>query len=179
MARINVARKSGFIMRGGQRRRETIWFGLVDSTTTMVAAGGTLITSLGASALALRPFTIVRSYVELLLRSDQQAANEDQFAAYAKAVVSEQASGIGVTAVPTPITDLASDLFFLHQWCLGSYEFLTAASAGNRATGHWSVDSKAMRKVEDGQDLISVAEFSATGSGLVLNAAGRTLVKLH
>ena len=44
----------------------------------------------------------------------------------------------------------------------------------------YSVDSKAMRKVEDGSDISIVAEFdSASGAGAILFFGGRILVKAH
>jgi len=41
------------------------------------------------------------------------------------------------------------------------------------------VDSKAMRKVEDGQDLIRVVETSSISLGVAIVYSGRALIKLH
>ena len=46
-------------------KRQTTWFFLEIGATTMTATGGTIIASLNATALAMRPFTIVRSHYEL------------------------------------------------------------------------------------------------------------------
>ena len=81
---------------------------------TLTASGGTILGSLNATALALRPFTIVRQHYFLMLRSDQAAAAERQFGAFGCVVVSDQAEAVGVTAIPTPITDAGSDLWMLH-----------------------------------------------------------------
>ena len=64
---------------------------------------------LNAAALALRPFTVVRTRANLIIRSDQQAASELFEVAYGETVVSEQASAAGVVSVPTPVTEDASD----------------------------------------------------------------------
>jgi len=40
-------------------------------------------------------------------------------------------------------------------------------------------DSRAMRKVEDGQDVVTVLETSAISLGAVLTYHDRTLIKLH
>jgi len=53
------------------------------------------------------------------------------------------------------------------------------ASVDANAGAQYSIDSKAMRRVEEGQDLIIVAEFSAAGAGFILAVAGRILIKLH
>jgi hypothetical protein len=52
----------------------------------------------------------------MAISSDQFAQSESQIGAIGLAVVTDQAVGIGVTAVPTPITDLSSDSWFLHRF---------------------------------------------------------------
>ena len=109
----------------------------------------------------------------LTLASDQAAAIETQIAAVGMAVVSDEAVAVGITAVPTLITESASSLWFLHQYLMADESNLT-----DRTRGQFTirVDSKAMRKVEIGQDIIVVIEnFTAFGS--VTTVAGRQLVK--
>ncbi len=161
--------------------RETLWFGGVD-VLQVIGTPGTalLLTSLSAGALDLRPFTVIRTRGMLGIRSDQVAATEDQLAAYGHAVVADQAVAIGVTAVPTPVTDNDSDLWFVLERIMSDMTFSTAA-AHEKQGNYASFDSKAMRKVEDGQDLISVVETPAVGiaAGCVFKAYFRRLVKLH
>ncbi len=139
-----------------------------------------LLTSLNALALALRPFTVVRTRGYLYTRSDQTAAAEDQSFAYGECVVSDQASAIGVTAVPTPITDGDSDLFYLFQLLKTSSGILSGTSVGVRGAGI-EIDSRAMRKVNGDQDLITVVESDLAGvtAGQVVATFSRLLVKLH
>ena len=180
MANIRTGRKSGFIVRDGARKRETIWIGgaafnqsLVTQTTVV------LVTSLNAAALAFRPFTIVRTRGVIRVRSDQNAAAEDYGASYGRCVVSEQASAIGVTAVPTPTTDNVSDLWYVYEFMLGSLQVQTAVGLFEGGQER-IIDSKAMRKVEDGEDVISVVEGAGTGfSGAQISGFTRMLVKLH
>jgi len=181
VANIITAGRSGFIRRSGVRRRETLWIGGTIFNNTLSSSGAALlISSLNAAALALRPFTIVRTRGQLALRSDQLAANEQQFGAYAKVVVSDQASAIGVTAVPQPITSSESDLFFLYQVAFSNFAFGTAVGFSNVAQ-QYELDSKAMRKVEEGQDIVTVIQLSsAAGSdGAIMTSFTRILVKLH
>ena len=93
------------------------------------------------------------------------------------AVVSDQVSAVGVTAIPTPFTDMASDLWFVHLNLWGDESKLTDRStSATRAT----IDSKAMRKVDIGQDIVVVGEMASTpGTGVILSAAGRMLVKVN
>ncbi len=92
-------------------------------------------------------------------------------------MVSDQASAIGVTAIPTPITDLGSDAWFLHQVLSGRFEFNDATGFGDVGRVG-EIDSKAMRKVDIGFDIVSVVEASL-GTGSRINIGGRRLVKLH
>ncbi len=171
-----MARRSNLHLTRGPGRK-TIWANLTTTDTTMTATGGTIIFNLSAGGLLLRPFTIVRTYLQGSLFSDQAAAIETQACALGVAVVSEQASAIGVTAVPTPETDAESDLWLLHQRIFADESNLTDRI---RPSTKFSFDSKAMRKVQDGEQMIVVAEnIAAVSFGLILRLAGRMLLKLH
>ena len=132
-------------------RRQTAWFDMPPAVNTLTVAGGTIIYSLNAAALALRPFTVVRTHMLLQFESDQIAALERYVGAFSFAVVSDEASATGVAAVPTPITEQGSDLFFLWQGGMGRFAFTTGV-AYIEAGHQYVVDSKAMRKVDLGQD---------------------------
>ena len=166
--------------RSSSPRRESLWVDLGASATNLTAAGATLILSANAALLAMRPFTIVRTHMIWELSSDQVVATEVYSAAIAAAVVSDQAVGIGVTAVPTPITDQGSDLFFMWDAAIGKYEF--HSDVGVQEVGILcDIDSKAMRRVNDDQDVVFVIENAAAigTDGSTLRALGRMLVKLH
>jgi len=173
-----MARKSGFVRRHGVMRRETSWVGVAGTSTALASAGtAVLFTGFGATVLALRPFTIVRTRGFFTIRSDQTAATEDYGAALGAAVVSEQALAIGVTAVPTPIADQESDLFFLYER-LGA-SLVVADATGIDSTKSMSFDSKAMRRVEEGSDVAMSVESDAFSAGVQCLKGGRILIKLH
>ena len=144
----------------------------------MSATGGTLIFSLNATALALRPFTIIRSRFELYLKSDQDTGSEDQVAGFGIAVVSDEAAAAGVGSIPTPISELGSDLWFVSQILMSSIEAgATNVETASNGRGY-TVDSKAMRKCSVGQDIVVVGERSGAGAGIELFVGGRILVKV-
>jgi len=179
MANIRRSRKSGFTLRGGVMRRESIWFGIPDTDTNLAAAStAALVVTLNAAALALRPFTVVRTRGYLHIASDQRAASEDWGAALGVAVVSDQAVAIGITAVPTPVTDRGSGLFFLYEEMIGRISVTTDVGVLEFGKGT-SYDSKAMRKVESGQDIAFIIESHTTVSAAQVQTAGRMLIKLH
>jgi len=177
MANVNIGRKSGFIKRSGVMRRESLWGSWDTVQTTLSGAPTAAITnSLNATALALRPFTIVRFRGWMHVVSDQIAATETYIGDVAMAVVSEQASALGVTAVPTPLTDKGSDLFFVYEQLGTRLQFADATGFINNGVSK-EIDSKAMRKVNGDQDVVMVVENEI--AGCVITTTGRFLVKLH
>ena len=177
---IHTSRKSGFIRRGGVMRRESFWFSITVLEATLAAADTAgVLGSLNQAALDLRPFTIVRSRGFVSIRSDQVAASESQSAMFGQAVVSEQAAAIGVTAVPTPSTDGDSDLWMVFETLTSRFELLSSVGFDQQSLVSLPIDSKAMRKVEGGQDVVIVAETSTVSTGAVVQMAVRQLIKLH
>ena len=177
-----MARRFTSRPRGRTEARKSLWIGITPTITTSVT-GGVITNALNAAALALRPFTIVRTHLQFYAHSDQAATSETYGGAVGMAVVSDQALAVGVTAIPTPITDLGSDLFFVHQMYWGEAHLFSAIGVED-LTGQgngWTVDSKAMRKVTDDQDLAIVLESTSgiIGEGSIVAMMGRMLIKLH
>ncbi len=108
-----MARRVFRSSRPGQRRT-TSWLDIAIGAQALGAGGAAIIQVMSAGFLAKRPFTVVRTHLEVLFQSDQVAATETQLGAIGLCVVSDQAAAIGITAVPTPDTDLASDLWYLN-----------------------------------------------------------------
>ncbi len=180
MANIRRSRAGGFI-RGGRSRRESLWIGVAPASNVLAGASNAVLShTLNAAALALRPFTVVRSRILWHVKSDQTGALEDYFAGFGVAVISDQAAAIGITAVPTPMTDISSDLWFVYEQAMSQFLFISGVGVDPNAGVLTRVDSKAMRKVEDGQDIGIVQENSGIFAGGSTNTvSGRFLVKLH
>ncbi len=163
-------------MRSSGRVRETLWAAVTFADTTLSASATAVLTNRGnAGVLALRPFTVIRFRGNWLVTSDQAAAPERFVGNWGGCVVSDQADAIGVTAVPTPATDRGSDLWFMHESWVGFFNQLDGAAALQPA----NIDSKGMRKVEEGQNVVFVAEAGIGGSGCDVATVGRMLLKLH
>jgi len=162
-------------------RRKMLWLDFAQVFTdrfSVGAATAVLQSSLNAAALALRPFTIVRTRGTLHVDSDQNAATEIPFGALGFAVVSDQASAIGVTAVPTPIVDAGSSLFF--SWTPWTCMLRFADATGIQYSPNtFEFDSKAMRKVEVGEDLIVSFENGSAGDGMTGIWMARILIKTN
>jgi len=177
-----MARRRDFV-RGAHaiaQKRLTTWFQFVPAEINLSSANSAvLVFSLNAAALALRPFTIVRTRFVWHMFSDQGAANESQQMAAGIAVVSDEATAVGVTAVPTPMSSLGSDLWFVHEILLDRFQLVTAAGFTSPTGRFTTIDSKAMRKVDVGQDVVVVLQNGATSEGTSSVIGGRMLVKVN
>ena len=173
-----MARKL-FVRRDGRTaKRQTFWLGGTFVRTTLGGAStGVIMTSLSAAALALRPFTIIRTRGIAEFHSDQVAAAENMEAVVAHAVVSDQAFAVGITAVPTPSTDSDSDLFYQFDPWASRMELITAA--GFNYSPQIVIDSKAMRRVDQGEQPLQIIETGVGSSGVIVTTFFRTLIKLH
>ena len=166
-------------MRMTRSQRVNTWLSIDLSITNFTAVGGTILNLMTALELAKRPFTVIRTHWTVQLTSDQQIATETQLGAVGLAIVSDQAVDVGITAIPTPVTDLDSDLWFVHQVLMNDFTFAGAVAYEASAGRVWEIDSKAMRKVNDDQQIVIVGESSAAGDGFILSAMGRLLIKEH
>ncbi len=115
----------------------------------------------------------------MYLRSDQVSSGEDQQVGFGTAIVSEQAIAIGVTAIPTPITDLDSDMWFVYERLMMSMQLSATASSWAPSNVERRIDSKAMRKVEEGEGLVGVVETGVSSAGVFVTVELSFLLKLH
>ena len=85
---------------------------------------------------------------------------------------------IGITAVPVPVLDSQSGWYVFESV---ADRFIFTSGVGSQQVGMnlQTIDSKAMRKVDEGQDAISVIEAAGYSSGLQAKIFFRDLIKLH
>jgi len=160
-------------------RRETSWLG-IDIVSQSLNGAAAITHVMTAAELAKRPFTVVRTHLSVRIESDQSAASEKQMGGIGLCVVSSQAVAVGVTAVPTPLTELESDLWFVHQIMQDSFLFGDATGFTDPTGTIYNIDSKAMRRVNDDQEIVIVGEGAGGAfGGLIMDIAGRLLIKEH
>ena len=160
--------------------RTKMWIGAGVGQQTIVASSIQLLSMLSAGALALRPFTILRTHMLIGFSSDQAAVTEVPQGTYARIVVTDSASGVGATAIPDPSSIDGNPEADWHvvQECFAKFEFLTAVGFNGVSSYTYFVDSKAMRKVGPDDDLVGM--FSETaGQGAQIVTRGRVLIQLH
>ncbi len=157
--------------------RTSLWIGIDISVTVVAANASVLLASLNANALALRPFTIIRSRMLVTFSSDQTAASEQPRAALGGIVADDKAVALGITAVPAPLNEVDGDWYY---WQGLAHDFVFVSGVGVDAQGanQYIVDSKAMRKVSIDEDMAIVIQETGV-FGCEVSILGRQLIKLH
>ena len=94
--------------------RTMMWIGAGIVEQNVATSGGTLLGTLSAGALGLRPFTVIRSHVWVHIKSDQAAVSEFVQGVFSSQVVTDSAAAAGIASVPTGITEPEAD-YFVYQ----------------------------------------------------------------
>ena len=159
-------------------RRATSWAGTVDASVGFTGAAAS------AKVLLLvadhtEPVTIVRTRGLVTVKTDQFAASEDQVGALGMAVVNTTASTLGATGVPGPMTDPSSELWYVYEMFGNTFQLGSAVGFRPDQGISRDIDSKAMRKVDEGQSQVIVWENGIDGNATSVLVNLRTLFKLH
>ena len=152
--------------------RTKMWIGSGVGSTTLVGNAVQLISLLSAGALLLRPFTILRTRMDLHLASDQSAVSERPIVSYGEIVVTDTASAIGATAIldPSGISGNPEADWYVWQAMVVELNFLSSIAFQTPAGVRYTIDSKAMRKVGPDDDAVSMMSLDgADGAQLVTN----------
>ena len=162
-------------------RRKTEWFALSAPTgvSTLAASSKAIVTSLTTVEKAKLPFTVIRTIGLLTVLSDQIILREVPSGALGATVVTDRARTVGITALPDPVTESEADFWFLFEpWsCIMQVDgtpIVTTSSPWIKV-----FDSKAQRKVEEGEDVVFIIANADSASGVFNTVQLRMLIKLH
>ena len=157
--------------------RTMVWIGAGFTGANVGASSATLLGILNAAALALRPFTVIRTRLMQSWASDQLSASETVAGAFGIIVAKEQATTAGIVSLPDPITEPDAE-WFVYQGCEDKFLFSSAVAFLSGVGHQYLIDSKAQRKVGINE---TIAVIAATSSAFGADVAGegRFLVKLH
>ncbi len=158
-------------------RRKTFWIGSADSTAGQTLAAATAVLDQSTTwSDDLGPATVVRTRGELYVRSDV-STTEDAFGAMGMAVVKTTAAAIGITAIPTPITDEGDEGFFV--WVPWTSSQIVGTTQGPVRANIFKFDSKAQRKIVGGDTLVVTLENASAAHGMVFINKFRILIKTN
>ncbi len=161
--------------RGGYRtrsytKRGTFWGRFGDNDAVGLAATTAVLHS--TAVPVVEGETVVRTRGQIHVASDQMVASETPTGAIGMLIASDPAVAVGVGSLPTPITDLDSELWFMHQFFAAGIVFDTGIGFQTPRFEVFQFDSKAMRKFESGQTLCVIIENGSTvGMTFVLQFA--------
>ena len=152
------------------KRAAPAWGFLGSSVVSVPAASKVL---LGTFILSNPPLgeTILRTRARVFVKTDQAAAVENQVGSYGLIVVTDRASAAGAASIPGPFTDGGDDGWFVHQPIVWQNDTEFGGAA-------YDVDSKAMRKVEDGGVIAIMVENADLIHGFNIIHQVRLLAKL-
>jgi len=165
--------------RTGSRRRTGWEEGPGTQTPFSVSASGSQILGNGQTFL-LDGITVVRlrGFIELNLAGAASAAGNGFNGAIGIGVVTDAAFAVGITAVPTPITEIAWEGWMFHQFFSLHVGDATAQDRSPNVL-RFDFDSKAMRKVGADETIMAVIEMTEVGTEVLKGELGsRMLLKL-
>ncbi len=167
--------------RGRGSRRATEW-GIFSGSTgfaSLAASTKAVAASFSSTDLSeLIPGTIVRTRGVLSIQTDQFVASEQQFGALGCALVNDVAQALGITALPGPFTNQNYDWFLL-QFFVQSNIFGTGVGFIEQgASRQFEIDSKAMRKLGNGDSLVIMLENASAAHAFDFAVMLRFLVKM-
>ena len=151
-ARSNFGRRTSRPNRG--------WAGLSASTFTALAASTSVLVATFVPSNPGIDETILRTVGLLAVTADQAGANEDQVGAFGLIRVTEAAVAIGITAIPTPITEQADDGWMVYQAFAGQGD----NSIGAVNVQRYVIDSKAKRTLAGEGEAFAVVVQNASAS---------------
>ncbi len=160
---------------GGSQRRKTGWSAGPANAQDSETSAGTVIWSTGQAAQG-DGLTIVRLHGELTMFIEAATTAQDGFRSIAHGIciVSQNAAGVGVTAVPAPIDDLAWDGWLWHSLTEQVRGFLTTEEGSPLSVVRLKIDSKAMRKVRSLDTIVGVSQFGTEVGAATLTWSART-----
>ncbi len=158
-------------------KRQSTWIGPADQGYVPVgSAGAAIISTFDPDGASLIAPTIIRTRGQVSTALSVGIAGDvDVIGAYGMCIVSDNAAGIGITAVPLPFDDAAWGGWFVWRSFSMRYEFTSGVDARFTMQSE-EVDSKAMRKVSTDETILIVAQ-SQVGA-FDISAPLRLLLKL-
>ena len=160
-----MARRSGLSRRIQVPRRSRTWSlgpggtGVTVFTASSVAILGSGVTPVGTESTLAR----TRGLLEIFLTGATSAGDGFQ-GAFGIGKATAAAFTVGVTAIPTPITEVAWDGWLYHRFISLHAPATVSAGVTPAVTERIEIDSKAMRKITDEEVFFAAVEFTEIGA---------------
>ncbi len=160
------------------RRHNRAWAG-VAATAQVVVAANTKVLLGSFQPTTSGDVTVLRTVGYLTAFSDQNTSDETQVGAFGMIVVTDTALGIGVTAIPGPVSQIADDGWFIYQPFGQGQEFSSAVGHDSVSGNTMVIDSKGKRIVEDGRSVAIMVENAHATHGMTFLFSVRMLSEVY
>ena len=160
-----MARRFGsrqFTSRGP--RRKTSWIASADQGFVTIATNTSVLHqsfSVSPAAPGGSEPTLVRTRGLISIHPSVFNADLEVVGAVGMGVISDQALAVGASAIPGAWTDAGSDIWFVWQPLALNFEFGSAVGTEVQGAVQFPFDSKAMRKLHDGESMVVMVESQA------------------
>ena len=160
-------------------RRLTEWIAATVNFTDLTSTEISNPISFSQAALAaLVPFTIIRTVGVMTIAADVNfITNQIYSGAAGLQVVGDDARASGVASMASPFADAGDDSWFYHQFFHVTID--DRADSDLVVSQSMVIDSKAQRKVVDGQAIVFFVEGGGEADGFDVAIGLRILCKLH
>ena len=156
------SRRSSFPRTGGQRRQTSWEVGPSGSAATSATSNN--VFPIAAESL-LDKLTIMRTRGSLLVQyTTGDAVSEGHDWAFGMCIVSQNAAGIGVTAIPDPLIDIGWEGWFVYEMGTVKQTTTTLDLAEVGAGVRIEIDSKAMRKLRITDNVVAMFSNTLVGT---------------
>ena len=155
------------------------WVGIVDAAVTIIPAASKVLVAAFVLDNQGIDETVLRVVGQISVFSDQLVGSEFQTGAVGMCVVTDTAIGLGITALPDPVTDVSDDLWLWYQGISQRFTFLTSAGFDARGATQYSFDNKAKRIVHTGSSLAVVAANASATEGFSVGLNFRMLTQVR
>ncbi len=175
-----MARSRGRQFQRSGARRSTSWEtgpDLVDGGFTVSASA--LWTTVAAPVTDGLTVIRTRGFFRAILGA-AGAIGDGFFGAVGFGITTDEAIAIGITALPTPLSNEAWDGWFYHRYFDVRAVTATIADGVNAAAAavEFEIDSKAMRKLPLGMTMFAVTQVVESGTAVLeVQGSSRVLVK--
>lgn len=167
-------RSSGYPIRQRTSSPNRAWAGFSSATAVTVAATSKVLIATATPLNLGIDLTILRTRGWLCYFAGTPTADRFISGAFGIMIVKDLAAAAGVASLPGPATDASDDSWFVHEWFISQLEFGTAVGMEPNFGNSRSFDSKAKRKIEEGEVAVAVVE-NLTGSGISFGVNFRCL----
>ncbi len=149
------------------------------STAATAVAAGTKVTT-GSFTLSNPNIdeTVLRTVGVIGIGSDQTAASELQLGAFGLILVNDLAAAAGAASLPGPVTDGGDDGWFVFVPFVQEFRFLSGSGFAPNVMRLYEFDSKAKRKMQEGQQIAVMCENAHSTHAFQLFFAFRMLTQV-